>query len=91
MWVEGQLARPERGTELAEAWLGALLELPGDDMEALVRSAVEAMAARPDDEGVRRFRDDVAMAMSRFHTPQLLRLRETFNTAATKIGAEIAW
>jgi tetratricopeptide (TPR) repeat protein len=70
-WIEAQLARPE----LAAPWLGALLELPPPAMEAVIASVLGALPLVPEAE---RFRENVERAMATFHTPQLLRLRESF-------------
>src|SRR5919108_3145740 len=68
-WVAGLCSRPDDAVDLAEAWLAALLELPPEQM------AVLAQATPRQSEW---FRDVVASACARFHTPQLLRLREAF-------------
>jgi tetratricopeptide (TPR) repeat protein len=70
-WIETQLARPD----LAAPWLGALLELTPPAMEAVIGSVLDALPLIPEGE---HFREDVERAMARFHTPQLLRLRESF-------------
>ena len=78
-WIDGSTV------ELAEAWLGGLLELPPDRMEALIRSALEALGSR-DADVKERFRADVSRAAARFHVPQLLRLEETFRRLAAGLG-----
>ncbi len=89
-WVEGVLARPEVGVELAQAWLEVLLEMPPGAMEALICSTIETLRGR-DPEQARRFRDHVSRAMARFHIPQWDRLRETFNRLSRELGEEPAW
>lgn len=89
-WIDGHLARGDAAAELAVAWVGALLELPPAAMEAVMRSVVEALAQR-DAEAQQRFRADVARASARFHVPQLLRVRDTFNRLAADAGEEPAW
>ncbi len=89
-WIEGQLARPATGIDLAAAWLEALLELPPASIDGLIRAALEAFGDRPPDDQDR-FRDEVESAMARFHTPQLLRLRDIFDRLAAELGQEPSW
>lgn len=89
-WIEGQLERPGAAVELADALLGALLELPPDDMEAIVRSVVEALTQR-DEDTAGRVRTDVSMAMAHFHVPQMMRLQQTFEAASSALGHEASW
>jgi tetratricopeptide (TPR) repeat protein len=89
-WVASELRRPELGADMAEAWLGSLLELPPAAMESLIRAGLQALGERTPGER-RRFRDDVRMAMSRFHVPQLMRLKDTFNRLAAELGQETSW
>ncbi|MEP6476441.1 MAG: tetratricopeptide repeat protein [Actinomycetota bacterium] len=89
-WVDGQLARPHTAVDLAETWLGALLELPPASMEGLVRSVIQALAQRTTSDR-ERFRADVKRAMARFHVPQLMRLEATFNLLASELGPESGW
>jgi tetratricopeptide (TPR) repeat protein len=86
LWVDTQLARPE----LAESWLGSLLELPPDAMERVIRSTLEALASRGADDA-ERFRLDVVAASVRFHVPQLERLRATFERISVEIGGAGSW
>lgn len=86
-FVDGVLARPAAGTELAEAWLGALLEVPPEALETLVEAALTALADRAPDER-ERFRTDVSAATARFYTPQLMRLKDTFARVAASLGQE---
>ncbi|HEV2810417.1 MAG TPA: hypothetical protein VGV93_08495 [Acidimicrobiales bacterium] len=89
-WIEGQLARPDRASDLAEAWLGVLLELPPETMEHLVRTTIAALAAH-DEDARSRFRRSSARAMARFNVPQLLRLQQVFSTTAHELGQEGSW
>ena len=81
-WIEGS------SVELAETWLGALLELPSDSLESLVRAALDALRSFGPEEQ-ERFRRDVGRASARFHVPQLLRLEEIFTRTAAELG--VAW
>jgi len=85
-WLEAQLRREATGTAMCEVWLGALLELPPSDMEALIHAALEALAER-DAEDSERFHTQVSAAMARFHLPQWMRLKETFNRLAAELGS----
>lgn len=89
-WVDGLLARGERGPDLAFAWLAVLLELPPRAMEALISDTLEALGER-DGAAVERFRGHVSRAAIRFHEPQWLRLQETFNRIARERGEDPAW
>lgn len=89
-WVDGQVQRRASAVELAEVWLGGLLELPPESMIAVVRATLEALAER-DSATSESFRAVVARAVVRFHVPQWMRLTETFNTVATELGQEASW
>lgn len=89
-WIDGLLARPAVGPGLSEIWLGALLELPGEAMEALIRSTLEALAER-DEARAARFRSEVSRVMARFHVPQWQRLADSFNRAAVELGQGSPW
>ncbi len=89
-WIDVQLTRPDEAPELAEAWLGALLELPPRLMELVIRSTLEALGER--EAGVRdRFGSDVSAGMARFYVPQLERLRSIFERLAAELGQEPLW
>ncbi|MBA3330453.1 MAG: tetratricopeptide repeat protein [Actinobacteria bacterium] len=75
----------DSSVELAEVWLGALLEQPPAALESLVRAALTALPEF-EPEVRQRFRDDVARAGARFHVPQLLRLEETFVRLAAELS-----
>lgn len=89
-WIEGQLARPEAATDLAAAWLDALLELPPQHLEVLVTSLLEALAERHG-EARAQVRSDFSRAMARLHVPQLMRLRDAFNRIARALGQDEEW
>jgi tetratricopeptide (TPR) repeat protein len=89
-WIEGQLDRPGLATDLAEALLAGLLELPAQPMQELIAVIVGAAAQRSTEEQAR-LRADVSMAMARFHAPQWMRLRDTFNRSAGEVGIEAGW
>ena len=89
-WIEGQLARPDAGTDLAEAWIHALLELPPRHLEGLVSSLLEALAAR-DDEDREQVRSNFSLAMGRLHVPQLMRLGEVFNRISRQLDLPEGW
>lgn len=86
-WLAAQLSDDRDGAALGEAWLGTLLELPPADMERLVRAMLEELR-RLDDAGQERFREQISSAMGRFHVPQWMRLKDTFNRLATELGLE---
>jgi tetratricopeptide (TPR) repeat protein len=88
-WIDAQVARDD-GPELAELWLGALLELPTDAMESIIRAALASLAARDPDTG-ERFRSQTSAAMVRFHVPQWTRLKSSFNRIAIDLGQERVW
>jgi tetratricopeptide (TPR) repeat protein len=73
-WIEMLQATEIDPVDVAEVWLGALLELPPDEMEELVAATREAAATHDFDW----LRTTVDAASARFHTPQLLRLRHAF-------------
>ncbi len=87
-WID-RLLEAEHGGDLAETWLGALLELPTGDMEGLIRSALEAVSRRPGDAG--RFRNRTKVAMAGFHVPQLIRLKDSLGRLASDLGLEGPW
>jgi tetratricopeptide (TPR) repeat protein len=89
-WLDGQLARPAAATELAEAWLGGLLELPPDAMTTLIRDMLEVLADR-DEEQVEEFRVTVSRTVVRFPIPQWMRIKDIFNEVATELGQEPSW
>ena len=89
-WIQGQLDRPGQGPERAESWLGALLELPPPAMEQLIRTTLEALAAREEDDR-QSFRSQTSQAMGRFNVPQWMRLQSFFSRAAEDLGLGGRW
>lgn len=79
------VASAEDGADLAEAWLDVLLELPPDDMDALIRATLQALSQRP---GPTReaFHGSLARALPRFALPQWLRARQRFAAIAEEVG-----
>jgi tetratricopeptide (TPR) repeat protein len=71
-WIDGILENPDDAVDLAEAWFAALLELPTAEMETVIAAALNSVR----DRDANLFRLTVDSASARFHTPQLLRLRE---------------
>jgi tetratricopeptide (TPR) repeat protein len=71
-WVDADLS-----PDLLEAWLGALLELPPDEMEAAIATTLDALADRAETQR-KRFESAVRAALPRFHQPQMLRLEAAF-------------
>jgi tetratricopeptide (TPR) repeat protein len=89
-WVRAHLGWPGDPAEVAELWLGALLELPPDVLERLVRDALRiAVALGPEDRET--FRTAVTRAMVRFHIPQWTRLQDVFSRAAEEAGDPGPW
>lgn len=89
-WVGAHAASARDPADLAELWLGGLLELPPDGLERLARDAVEASAAL-DDEAREAFRAGVTRAMARFHVPQWMRLQDVFSRAADELDDPGPW
>lgn len=89
-WIEGHLERRKVGSDLAEAWLGVLLELPPDDMNSVIRATLRALEG-VEQERAERFRSLVSRTMVRFHIPQWSRLEDSFNRIAGELGQEAAW
>jgi len=89
-WVLAHTASALDPADVAELWLGGLLELPPAALERLAHHAVAAVA-----EGDRDARDDfrqaVTRAMARFGIPQWLRLQEVFSRAAEAVGDPRGW
>lgn len=88
-WIDG-LIRSASPSDLAEAFLNALLELPPPSMNLIIEGALRALSERqPEDR--ERLRFEVSAAMYRFPVPQLLRLKDTFNRLAGELGQEPEW
>lgn len=88
-WLRAQ-AESAQGLDLAEALLGGLLELPPDDMNGLIDALVRA-ASELDHETYDKARRQIDRAMPRFHVPQWMRLKDTFNRAARSLGQTGSW
>ncbi|MDQ6712902.1 MAG: soluble NSF attachment family protein, partial [Candidatus Dormibacteraeota bacterium] len=84
------LASSPREDDLAEAWLGAVLELTPQAAEDVVRSLLSAWA---EEEPARRslLQQRLASAMARFHVPQWERLKDLFNRIAVELGQDGSW
>lgn len=80
-WSRAQVHEGTAGVQLAEALLGAFLEVAPADLEVLVAATLDAANALPEqDRG--RFRTQVSRAMARYPIPQWMRLSELFTTHA---------
>lgn len=89
-WIAAHLESQLEPTDVAERWLGALLELPPEALERLARSTMEALATF-DAEAADTFRNAVGRAMARFHIPQWMRLQDVFAQAAEEMGDSGSW
>jgi tetratricopeptide (TPR) repeat protein len=88
-WISGQVA-DAREADLAEAWVGALLELRPEEMERIIRALLDVLARQAPT--IRDpFRAQLATAMARFHAPQWERLKSIMNRVATELGQEPSW
>lgn len=87
--IRAQVDRP-LGEDTAAEWLGALLELPPEEMDAVI-GALVAATERVEEETAGRFRFQVSRAMVRFHVPQWTRLAETFDHYAAERGHQASW
>lgn len=87
--ITGLLSSP-RESDLAEAWLGAVLELTPQAAEQMVRSLLQAFAEQPPDaRSILRRR--LGSGMARFHVPQWERLKGLFNRMAMEKGQDASW
>jgi hypothetical protein len=89
-WLQAHIASTLEPADIAELWLGGLLELPPEDLEPLVRRCLQA-ASELDAEAHDTFRQAVTRAMVRFHIPQWMRLQDVFSRAATEVGDPGSW
>lgn len=89
-WIEAITASALDPADVAELWLGGLLELPPDRLEALASAAVVACDGI-DAEVCESFREAVVRGMVRFHVPQWMRLQDTFSQAADAVGDPGPW
>lgn len=70
--LDAEAAQLAARPDLAEAWLGALLELPTSATETILRAIVAAVAERERESFVEQMRSTLA----RFHAPQLMRVQD---------------
>lgn len=85
------LADPARDSvDLAEVWLGGLLELPPEPMERLVVSFLDAVGEL-DEAGREEVRRTVSSGMVRFHGPQWMRLEDSFDRLAAQLDRPETW
>lgn len=90
LWVQGQAQREGDATAVHHLVLGALLELPPADLDAVVAAIVEAVGdLAPDDAD--RVRSALVRGMALFPVPQLLRLRDRFNGVSAELDQEASW
>ncbi len=89
-WIEAITASAMDPADVAELWLGGLLELPPDRLKGLVSAAVVACVGI-DAEVRESFREAVVRGMVRFHVPQWMRLQDTFSQAADAVGDPGPW
>jgi len=89
-WIGAHVASGLAAEDVAELWLGGLLELPPDALARVVGAALAAAMSAED--GVREeFRTAVTRAMVRFHVPQWMRLQDVFSRAALDAGDPESW
>ncbi len=81
-WSRAQVDHGAAGVALAEALLGAYLEVAPDDLERLVDATVRAADDLPEEDRDR-FRTQVSRAMARYPIPQWMRLSDRFTAHAT--------
>jgi tetratricopeptide (TPR) repeat protein len=84
-WIDGQVRQDRDGTALAAALLDLLLELPPEQMEALVHGLLTAARSRSDSVADR-FHTQIRRAMARFHLPQWQRLEAVFDRLDAAVG-----
>lgn len=89
-WVGAHAATDLDPAEVAELWLGGLLELPPEWLERLAEAAVSAALRAGPPEG-EAFREAVRRAMARFGIPQWMRLQDVFSHAAEAAGDPEPW
>lgn len=89
-WIAAHAGSALDPADLAELWLGGLLELPSQDLERMAQSTMAALAGARDEQA-ETFRAAVTRAMARFHIPQWMRLQEVFAQAAEEAGDPGPW
>lgn len=91
-WVVGLAGQESGRTELAENWLDVLLEQPPELFNDVVTATVVATAEAPaDGPDVDLSRRAISSAMGRFHVPQWMRLKDSFNAVAARRGEDPSW
>ena len=87
--IDALTSSPREG-DLAEAWLGAVLELTPQAGEDVIRNLLSVWA---EEDPARRslLRQRLASAMARFHVPQWERLKDLFNRIAVELGQDGSW
>lgn len=88
-WVDGILTRMN-APDLAEAWLGALLEMPPEEATVVISGVMDALTER-DSEVEQKFRSLNCRSLARFHVPQMERLAGLFNKQAATRGLPTDW
>jgi tetratricopeptide (TPR) repeat protein len=86
-WITGLAHRGESAEDLAEAWLGALLELTPLQMERAITITLEVVGGQ-DQQAQKSFTSSVARAMPRFHSPQFIRIKDAFAQIAARLGLD---
>ncbi len=86
-WITGLARSGQRAPDLAEVWLGALLELTPGQMEHAATVTLEALGEQ-DDEIRHNFQSLVQRAMPRFHAPQFIRIKDAFAQIAARLGVD---
>lgn len=84
-WAARLGAEDEDAADLAEAWLGAVLEVPPQGTEEAIGAIVEGLDALAPDQA-QRGHAVVERALPRFHVPQWQRLEELFSRARAGVG-----
>lgn len=86
-WITGLAHRGKGAEDLAEAWLGALLELTPQQLERAITITLEVIGGQ-DQEIQKSFTSSVARAMPRFHAPQFIRIKDAFAQIAARLGLD---
>jgi hypothetical protein len=89
-WIAVHVGSALEPVEVAELWLGGLLEVTPDALERIARSAV-TVARGSSEQDQETFRSAVSRAMARFHVPQWMRLQDVFSRAAADAGDPRPW
>lgn len=84
--VTGFAARPERLDEIAVAWIGVIVELPPEQLQAVVEDMLVA-AAQLDPDDADSVRSAMRAASFSLHAPQALRVEQVFADASDALQA----